>query len=699
MKVSTLLEAGAIVPVDAAAPEGMALDTVSARTYRSPILGDRPIVRLTLDSLAPGDDLAMEFLGLGAPEVTDPLGLQRRRALGFPGWALVNDPEHAGFALEVVKELKKHARRAASKPGHAKEGLDDIGDRLGRSVPHFLPSYYEEVGRIFIETGNVKYGAQAFNKAREAENVHALEVDESLRLETFLEFALSGALAVKSLSSYAKELSKGYDPLTAYTHFRTLCVRRTLGGIPPWAAMGKELRRLLKGTGLKVQEEEEKLVEEILGASCLTKAPNAFWKHYQKALTALCRRSAEARGTLLNLFPSAPVNYGSTNEGHVSFFEILSDSGALEALYAEDASTIDAQAGPKGGAAAWLQKALNTFKEWPWYTEKNPAPYPLFEVIEKMAPRLLSDGVEVEPWRPGRQTWQRTGINIEATDLLLELGVPVADPPEKSEANLANWTKLTLRKPAEHRRDLHHLAQDPRFDDLLAASLDGQFGHAEFEEAAKGVAGLADARRKWVEAKVATLTESALVNFESTVERVCNAKAGITTEEFPNLYTRIGACNVAEVLARTWSLGVPDELGWPELDETCEALEGEVTASGAFPYLVVANKARAVVLGPEGEEARFELKVPAKAEVKTLRYIDGQLFVAYQEGWERSFYWSGSPEVIGDYPHYFWDKNHSANALGLAVTGGGIACTGYLYGDQTSGHHPRPPDGGRTRAA
>ena len=208
---SSLLEAGALLPVKQKVPKDEIVDTVSARSYSHPALGDRVVVRLTADSVAQGDDLAMEYRGFESPEVTGPVAQRRRQALGFPAAALINDPKNAHYALEVVKLFRKAARRSKAKPGHGFDEFAAIAKTLGRSVAHFLPSFWETVGREFIALGNRSYASRSFTRAREAERVHALKIDEEVRLDAFLEFALAGCLTAKSLMEYAADLQKTMD--------------------------------------------------------------------------------------------------------------------------------------------------------------------------------------------------------------------------------------------------------------------------------------------------------------------------------------------------------------------------------------------------------------------------------------------------------------------------------------------------------
>ena len=102
--------------------------------------------------------------------------MQRRRSLGFAAWALINDPANARYALDLVKQMKAAARLARSKPGHAWDAYTAMAKDLGRSVRHFLPPFWEEVGRTFKDFGNQTYAGRALNKSLEAERVHALRV-------------------------------------------------------------------------------------------------------------------------------------------------------------------------------------------------------------------------------------------------------------------------------------------------------------------------------------------------------------------------------------------------------------------------------------------------------------------------------------------------------------------------------------------
>lgn len=338
-----LLSAGALLSVKEKVRNEATVDAVSARVYRHPALGSRPVVRLTADNLAAGDDLTMEFLGFAAPEVIGPIAKRQRQALGFPGWAIINDPKHARYALELVKEFKKAVRKSKAKPGHGYDEFAEISKRLGKSVAHFLPSFWEQVGREFIALDNATYASRAFGKAREAEKVHALKVDESLRQDAFLEFALAGAVSIKALTEYGKELSSTHDPKAAWTFFRELCVRRTLGGMPPWTSMAKDLTPLIKAGKLDPEEEIQQILVEIIDSPAISRASIGFWDNVSKYVGPLVQKNNHVAGVLLNLIPQTS---GWRDNDLWPWLDLLQAWGILENGWKE---SVPEGAGPVGG--------------------------------------------------------------------------------------------------------------------------------------------------------------------------------------------------------------------------------------------------------------------------------------------------------------------------------------------------------------
>ncbi len=652
--MSTLTEqlaAGGILAPQAEAPADPPVDPVHARAYTHPALRGRTVVRLSAAPLASADDVQMSILGFGDATDLGPVGQQRRRVLGFPGWALVNDPPHARFALDVYARLQGALRLAASRPGTAKERVDGLAVELGRSVPHFLPTFHEEAGRGFLEAGSAPYAAQYFEKARQAERVYGLAVDEDLRQQAFLEFALAGALSIKSLSAYAKDLRGAYAPEQAFAHFRALCVRRILGGLPPWAGMAKELRGLADAAGGDADASEQALLAELIDSPALRKAPAAFWKGYRKAAIALAHRDPTIVAALLDLLP-APPNGGAFGAWWLA---LLGDIGALDALEAGSVT-------PRGGISKWLERLVDHLQDG-WRVP--PLPEAAIDLLPRLAPRLKAAGAPIRLTGRWDSLW-----HLDLVDLALSLGIPVADPEEDDGVDLDRW--------AEHAgapglgRDLDFAAGDPRFAELMVRGLDSVAGEDTFESAARGRPALATARHAWLERLVAGLGDAGLPGLAHTLDRVADTTSAALFDEFPDLYPAFEACSAAASLARTLRVGFIGELGWPALDEALAEAGQDRWIGGTWPYLVVASRTRLIVVGPAGRVSAQDWSCGPKEEPADLIYVDGQVRVLHRRGYrDRKGFWTGSPGEVFEAGHAWGAPSPCGYAAHLP--GGGVS--------------------------
>ena len=205
------------------------------------------------------------------------VGHVRRRAVGFPEWPILHDPDNAQVALDLVADLKRLSTRAASKPAAAKKELDALADTLDASAPHFVPTFLEEAGRIFLDTENTSYASQMFTKAREVERRHALPIDEERHREVLMEFAHAGAISAKELTAESTRLAERLEPAKAYDRFRSLCLERVRGGLTPYSGMKKDLAKLAKAAVLKPADEEAAMAAELLRTNSIEHANGKFW--------------------------------------------------------------------------------------------------------------------------------------------------------------------------------------------------------------------------------------------------------------------------------------------------------------------------------------------------------------------------------------------------------------------------------------
>ncbi|MFI1830604.1 hypothetical protein ACH41E_29830 [Streptomyces sp. NPDC020412] len=668
---NALLAAGAVLPLDAGAGggtpdakaprgaarsragrsagpgarEGGAGDVLTARSFVHPALEGRTVVRLVPESIGPAEDLALEYLGF-EPTSTEPVGRVRRQSLGFPAWALVHDPKNGHHALAVVKEMERLTRLVPTKPGQAKDGFDEIGSRLDRSVPQFLPTYYEQVARLFLAAEAQQTASTFFGKARAAEQRHALPVDEERLREVFLEFAGAGALSGKVLREYAKGLAERLPAERAFEEFRTVCSQRCASGLTPYAGMLEDLRRLAKAAGQDALTVERSLVKEIVDTDAVNRAAGGFWRSALPALKVLAAEDEAVRRRLLALLPQTGGDSPETFDA--SWLALLKTCGAVDLLLD---GTVP--------AAQWLS-AWAEHRQRGWQATARIADE--LVLVEGLADRLVADGVPVRLVRSG---W-RVSVDLDVLDLCLALGVPVAPPGDDVESlDLESW----LTGAEAGRRDLAALAADPRFAPLLRAGLEnltrGRSSTARLQQIADHPV-LRTVLVGWFDDRADELAEPiGLPGIEELLQRLLPFAHAPVLATAPQALARIGSFSPAAALGRTLRAGVWDELGWPALEEAVAELGApappdEHTGHGhrddwyrmmdAWPGLIVRLGMQAVLVGAEKVVDRLTISLPSSKkygwDTPDVRHIGGQWLTVSGVGDDRRARWSGRPAEV-----------------------------------------------------
>lgn len=668
----TLLEAGAVLPAGSPVAKDDTVDALTSRSYRHPVLGERTVVRLVPGTIGAAEDLSMEFLGFDKPAPVNEVGLVRQQALGFPAWALVNDPANGHHALALVKEIERLARQAKSRIGPAKDGFNALGERLARAVPHFLPTYYEEAGRAFLVADSTTYAATMFGKARDAERAYALRIDEERQHAVFLEFALAGALTAKALSQHARELSARCAPGDAYERFLRLCVERTLGGLPPYAQMHVDLRRLAKAAKLDQGEADRQVLAQLLSAPSLSRAPEGFWAAYAGPLAELAAADPALRGRLLGMFPQ--------HVGDDVWLEVLERAGATAAL-TEPQGTAPSAAESPDGPAGWLGR-FDVHRQRRGWRKGTGRSARLLALFERMSGRLKADGLPVVLCR------RHSGVDLDLLDACLALGVPVADPDGNARYQVSRW----LSDEGEGRRDLVAIAGDGRFLRALAESVEQHLrpnyretaGDPERVRAVTAVPGLRTAAHAFLERLAADGAGHGLPTLAAHLDRMALLGCPDGVAVNPEAAGQVLGHDVAALLGRTLRAGVLDELGWPALEEAVARLgisvdddEDNLAVVAQWPHLVLRRGDLVLVVGEHGVELEHMLRIPADQRHYlwrlVLRYVDRQLLVCWDIGRERAGYWSGAPDDVFIVPD---DAFEMGNTASLPLPGGGRTAGG-----------------------
>ncbi|WP_432748204.1 hypothetical protein [Streptomyces sp. NBC_00056] len=636
-----LLEAGAVLLPGAHSGEDA--DDLTARTYTHPVLEGRTVVRLVPGTLGDAEDLALDFLGLRRESVRDGLGQVRRETLGFPAWALVNDPENGHHALALVKDVERLARMAKARAGAAKDGFEELGERLGRSVPHFLPTYYEEAGRAFLRHENTTYAAALFGKAREAERVHSLVVDEQRQRAVFLEFAFAGALTVKALKDHVRDLTQRLAPQAAWEQYRRLIVERCGAGMPPYAALPQDARKLIKAAGLDRVEEERRLLADLLASPAVVRAPGTFWTAYRPTLLVLAAQEPAVRERLLEIMPTG---FGHENGSEGDWLELLAETGADQLLTdpAPDAAV---------DAGDWLARWSTHLKGGWRGVRRSPMTYGL---VERMAARLRAEGRPVDLFR-GRG-W-RSWADLDLIDVCLASGVAVADPAPRTDGHgigLDDW----FGGPDTGRSDLAAVAADARFRPLLKEAIGGNSHRSVGGRKTLAVAEhpvLRPLLAEWLTEQAEAFTAAAgLPGARSALQHLRRFRS-VAADVAPDAVARVRAHDLSGNLGRTLRAGIVDELGWPALEEAMQLLGpvpeqrhgGGLTVQEAWPALIVAHRDKAVVAGPDGILLEHDLRIPGKPDhwrQPAFRFVGGELLVTWWHEGKQRAYWSSRPADV-----------------------------------------------------
>lgn len=630
-------------------------DSIRARNYKGKVLGETVIVRLEGDLLAPGADAEMEALGFENTSNSDVLGHIRRRAPGFPSWVFINDPDNSTLALSIVKEMKKAGSRAVSKPGHAKDALTEIAARLEKSAVKILPSYFEECGRIFTRAGNKQYGAQFFEKARETERKYGLAPDRSGREDVFLEFALDGALSAKTLSALSKDISPGEDTASFYSFFMKLCISRTKAGIPPWESMAGDLESLGKKAGLKPAEVATAFLNECLNSKGLKEAPASLWKKWKAHLVNLMKQEHSVSVRMLNLFPKPRKE---SDDFAALWMGILKDANAFKNIH---------EAKMKGLAAEWLSKAIA------WADSNTEIIHESIDILEK---RLKNDKLPVN--HPQRRWY---GINIDpiTAEKLLALGVNIEWPKDTSEEvalTLSEWIDNVDDYP-----ELPLLGADKILSPLIINELNSLCETEENRPILVKAEWLKPHLQKWLEMSIARLYQGGIFEVSPEIENFNSRTDSRFLSHFPDILEKLKAVDITRALHLNISKGTIDEFTWPAFEQAVAKLQtaagkkrrNEITAAGTFPYLVLHNGIKALVVGPDSIIAEHDFHLKTFSTVEKVDYVQGKFIVCgYDSDYNYKGYWSDRPSDIFDAEGFnSWQFRNAITLADDSICGGG----------------------------
>lgn len=289
---------------------------LAARRYQAAGTGTEVLVRLVPQELVPAEDLALATLGLHPADLEPanqqpttpkptPIGFVPTRAVGFPAWPILTDPDNALHALNLVSDIQWIRRNARTHVKRVKERVDKLTNQLQASAPHFVPTFLEEIARIHLEADHASYAKQYFSKAREVERNHSLPVDMQRHQQAFREFTALGVVGSREMTAEAHNAAEYLEPEAAYQYFLELLLTCAHANVALYNQALRDLRRLGKAAGRTNYEVDVEFASQYVPAEGFLLASTEILRTLPRVLTSAHNRNPAVGRTLAKTCPAA----------------------------------------------------------------------------------------------------------------------------------------------------------------------------------------------------------------------------------------------------------------------------------------------------------------------------------------------------------------------------------------------------------
>ncbi|MFK0013458.1 hypothetical protein [Streptomyces sp. NPDC091027] len=553
-----------------------------------------------------------------------PLPSDPGRSEAYADWARSHGQGARDAARDVLTDVRERISRAHPKGGRA---LDDLaGPARGLPAAH-LPWYWDTVAHRLL-SWDARAAGRAYTLARAAEREHALPVDPDWRQGNLLLLARAGALPVKELSGHQAWLAERLDPAAAHAEFTAvLAVWAASPGELP-ADLARRVRASARAAGLDGSEEARVLARTV-GAARGKAVPDRLLD----AVAALLADHPQDDATLAPLLDVFPE---SKNDA-AAWLRVLLRSGAADAVVAGRIT-------PQDGPAGWLARFTRSYghRRVPYGgVARQPVPGELLELVGLFAPLLRAAGTPVVLHE---DRWNWPGLDADLLDLCLAEGIAVVDPGEG--VRLSFWGDRS-------RRELKALAADavfgPRLEGTVHAGLRGGGTAITRLPENPGIAAEVYGR---VESLLAALAGGGLAAADEAVEELAGLLDRPTATALDGIDEALAALDPAGPLTRALRSGLPEELGWPALEEALASLAPEevVGVTCTWPVLTVYGRSKAVAVAPGAVRAAAGFVLPPDTVHHTVHYAGGQFLVSWSTDPDHAFgtraFWSGRPEEV-----------------------------------------------------
>ncbi|MEV8092788.1 hypothetical protein [Kitasatospora sp. NPDC085879] len=546
-------------------------------------------------------------------------------------WLSVSSPgAEAGARQEFADVFGGLPSQAHRKPA---QYLDGLKRRTRGLPPEHLPWFWDTVGHRLARVLPRQAG-QAYRLAREAEREHGGPADPVFQRGNALLLAGLGVLPAAELATHQRRLAAALPPREAHREFVRFVEAWAASGAVPPADLHTRLRASAKAAG-HGPEEVAALLGTVLVRCAGRAVPDALLDG-AAALLAAHPPADAVRAGLLELFPPAASALGfSPTAGGGAWLRLLRAAGAVDALAAGLLT-------PADGPAGWLGRLPYEYafnRVGGGGITRRPLPPEVFELLPALAVRLRAEGV---PVRLHETRYRSSGLDADLADACLAEGIPVETPPRA--VQLVFWGTSS-------RRDLRALAADP----VLGPRLEGTV-HADLRRGTAvtrlpenpAITGAVHARTTALLDDLADgglgAAEDALGTLETLLDRP-------TAAALDGIEEALAGLDLTGPLLRTLRAGLPEELGWPALDEALAELgERPSGATATWPVLTLYTRSRAVAVDHRGRRAGCAFTLPEGAARHSVHFAGGDLLVARTSDERHPYrwraHWASRPDEV-----------------------------------------------------
>ncbi|MEC3920039.1 hypothetical protein [Nocardia sp. CDC160] len=540
-------------------------------------------------------------------------------------WVRQFDPGVIDSAEELVETLVAGFRKAR-KPGAF---VDEISWRARELPEGHRPWFWDMVGHWMSASAghsqwDTRYRTAAisvYGLARAAEREHSLPVHVDYHRENTLLFARAGTLPVKEVAVHQRWLATVGSAAEAHHEFVRLLMALAQGG----AALGADLHRRVRASAKAAElgiEEDARVLADVLGVCTSAKVPDGL---LDGAARVFAQCPVDDVAPLLNLFPATATD-------GAALIRLLDAAGAIDRM-------ADGTVLPPAGLAGWISRFFGMY----CYVQvsyggvtKQPMPPELFDLIERIGPRLKESGERVSlSW--GR--YRHVHIDADVADALLAAGVGV---------DVSDGEKLHFWG-AESQRDLIALAADPVLGPRLESTV-----HADRETTSTAIVrlphnpGIERSVRARIVALIDRVANGGLLDAELALTELDDLLDLPTVQALDGIEEALAALDGTGPLLRTLRAGIPAEFHWPAWEQAFATLGRVHGMTATWPMLTLYGQDRAVVIDPHGIVAETSFTLPCETESHVVFYAGGDFLIGYSatKRYAEQAFWASAPGEV-----------------------------------------------------